>query len=437
MDDDESEDELVRFALRRKRRRAWAAGPRHGLVLTLGVRDAGEVQDEDGAATLIRYQAQKLKGLLPGIGRGNSVASSEASRKRREVIHPYPDGIYGHCCNIGSLGDADGFRQMTGFNKAEFDEFYAQTFWAAVPEDGEEPALLKRPWFFAQARNHLGAHSLEENEERRTLRGLLDDRDRVLCWLQMLRRDQQQFGQMEALYGPSKSTFHNDFKDMTAAAQNMPCLMMIEQRKAHQDMIGNMEEVVNSIREAAEKMGSRNSKLAEASLEQGREYARRVDEMDERDEARKAIRDAERKNRQQEFNARLDRAAAVAAKEHEELMTAMAMTSTTYPKLPHDAQLPWSTYAAFWLHVGNVDEDTQKVVTAEVPTIRELIDMARDKNFKEALKELRIPAFVAYRIANLIHVNVYGRQVAGKCCGGVGACDPVAGVMSCACCKRA
>lgn len=90
-------------------------------------------------------------------------------------------------------------------------------------------------------------------------------------------------------------------------------------------------------------------------------------------------------------------------------MTAMAMTSTTYPKLPHDAQLPWSTYAAFWLHVGNVDEDTQKVVTAEVPTIRELIDMARDKNFKEALKELRIPALVAYRIANLIHVNVYGR----------------------------
>ena len=226
MDDDESEDELVRFALRRKRRRAWAAGPRHGLVLTLDIRDAGEVQDEDGAATLIRYQAKKLKGLLPGIGRGNSVASSEASRKRREVIHPYPDGIYGHCCNVGSLGDADGFRQMARFNKAEFDEFYAQTFWAAVPEDGEEPALLKRPWFFAQARNHLGAHSLKENEERRTLRGLLDDRDRVLCWLQMLRRDQQ-FGEMEALYGHSKSTFHNDFKDMTAAAQNMPCLMMV------------------------------------------------------------------------------------------------------------------------------------------------------------------------------------------------------------------
>ena len=226
MDDEESEDERVRFAQRRKRRRLWAAGPRHGPVLTLDVRDAGEVEDEDRAATLIRYQGKKLKGLLPGIGRGNSVANSEASRKRREVVHPYPGGIYGHLGNIGWLGDADGFRQMTGFNKVEFDDFYAQTFWAAVPEDGEEPALLKRPCFFAQARNHLGEHSLEENKERRTIRDLLDDRDRVLCWLQMLRRDQQ-FGEMEALYGPSKSTFHNDFKDMTAAAQNMPCLMMV------------------------------------------------------------------------------------------------------------------------------------------------------------------------------------------------------------------
>ena len=63
----------------------------------------------------------------------------------------------------------------------------------------------------------------------------------------------------------------------------------VEQRKTHRDMIGNMEEIVNSIRESAEKMGSRNNKnheIAEASLEQGREHARRLDEMDERDEAR-------------------------------------------------------------------------------------------------------------------------------------------------------
>eukprot|EP00904_Undaria_pinnatifida_P010875 jgi/Undpi1/6918/HiC_scaffold_21.g09393.m1 len=58
----------------------------------------------------------------------------------------------------------------------------------------------------------------------------------------MLRRDQQ-LGEMEALYGRSKSTFHNVFKDMTAAAQNMPCLMMeikwpdALERKLHADFL--------------------------------------------------------------------------------------------------------------------------------------------------------------------------------------------------------
>lgn len=115
---------------------------------------------------------------------------------------------------------------MTGFCQDEFDEFYTQTFWADVPPDDVQPVLLKRPWFFAEARNNLGEHSAEDNKQRRTIRGLLNDRDRVLCWLQMLRRDQQ-FGDMEAMYGPSKTMFHNDFKDMTAAAQNMPCLLMV------------------------------------------------------------------------------------------------------------------------------------------------------------------------------------------------------------------
>lgn len=83
--------------------------------------------------------------------------------------------------------------------------------------------MLPRLWFFAQARNILGQHSAEANKERRTIKGALDDRDRVLCWLQMLRRDTQ-FGEMEAMYGPCKSTFNHEYKDMTAAAQDMPCL---------------------------------------------------------------------------------------------------------------------------------------------------------------------------------------------------------------------
>ena len=86
--------------------------------------------------------------------------------------------------------------------------------------------MLKRPGCFAEARNNLGEHSVEDSKQRRTIRGLFDDRDRVLCWLQIRRRDQQ-FGDMEAMYGPSRTTFHKDFKDMTAAAQNMPCLLMV------------------------------------------------------------------------------------------------------------------------------------------------------------------------------------------------------------------
>eukprot|EP00904_Undaria_pinnatifida_P011818 jgi/Undpi1/7767/HiC_scaffold_23.g10240.m1 len=126
-----------------------------------------------------------------------------------------------------------------------------------------------------------------------------------------------------AIINLDKAVCSNDDDGTTAvqastAKNNQAFQARVEQRKAHQEMIGNMEEVVDSIRESAEKMGSRNNKnheLAEASLEQGREHARRLDEMDERDEAREAIRDAERKKRQQDFDARQDQAAAVAAKE--------------------------------------------------------------------------------------------------------------------------
>ncbi|CAM9611339.1 unnamed protein product [Laminaria digitata] len=221
-DDDSSEDEDA-SCVRRRRRQACAMAARQGPVMMGDARDGAEFEEEERAKILLRQQVKKVERLLPGIGRGNSVANSEASRKRRTLV--YPDGIYGHFCEMAWVGEADGFRQMTGFNQAEFDEFYAQTHWRDVPIDGVETPLLPRPWFFLQARNNLGEHSATDNKQRRTIKGLLDDRDRVLCWLQMLRRDQQ-FGDMSLMYGPSKGTFHNDFKDMCAAAQNMPCLSL-------------------------------------------------------------------------------------------------------------------------------------------------------------------------------------------------------------------
>ena len=90
-------------------------------------------------------------------------------------------------------------------------------------------------------------------------------------------------------------------------------------------------------------------------------------------------------------------------------MAAMAMTSTTYPKLPDDAQLPWSSYTEFWLCVGNISQEIQDRVTGAIPRYGDLTRMARDKNFKEALKEAGVPGLVAYRIVDEIHVNAYGK----------------------------
>ena len=50
----------------------------------------------------------------------------------------------------------------------------------------------------------------------------MDDRDRVICYLEMLRRDTH-FEEMSQKYGRSAGTWHNEFKDMTTAAQDMPC----------------------------------------------------------------------------------------------------------------------------------------------------------------------------------------------------------------------
>ena len=75
---------------------------------------------------------------------------------------------------------------------------------------------------------------------------------------------------------------------------------------------------MDSIRETGEQLSGQNSQnheLAEACLEQGRDHAKRIAEMDERDQARDAIMDAQRRKRQQEMDARQDEAAVVAARE--------------------------------------------------------------------------------------------------------------------------
>ena len=197
LDDDESEVEHARSVLRRRHRLAWASGPSHGAVMTLDVRDADEVEEEERIGTLVRYQAKKLTRILPGIGPGNSLANSQASRKRRTLVHRYPDGIYTHFCNIAWVGNADGFRQMTGFSQGISTLLHAE-FLVCCTTGCRTTSLAEAPVVFAEARNNSGERSVRVNKQRRTIRGLLDDRDKVLCWLQILRRDQH-FGDMEAM----------------------------------------------------------------------------------------------------------------------------------------------------------------------------------------------------------------------------------------------
>ncbi|CAM9942014.1 unnamed protein product, partial [Laminaria digitata] len=201
----ESDEEEA--AAKRRRRRAWLE-----QVPTQGPSDGRGVEDmarDHVRSSTFSQQPYKLSPPLPTIGRGMSVANEEASRKRRELVYPYPGGIYGHICTIPAVGGSDGFQQRTGFSREELDAFYAA--------QGGDRGL------FQQARNRLGEFTEEENKERRLIRGLLSDRDRVFSWMEMLRKDLP-FGDQEANYGPSKGTFSNDFFWLTIAAAGMEFL---------------------------------------------------------------------------------------------------------------------------------------------------------------------------------------------------------------------
>lgn len=207
----ESDDEQT---LSKGRRQAVVAAATMLPAMEVDSRDSEEVQEDMRRGTMYRQHLKKLKPLLPKIGRGNSEANDSASRQRRPLVFPNDQGgIYETC-------DSQDLRYKTGFEKDEFDSFYADTFKGV---DGEQ---LPRSWLFRQARNNLGKHSAEENESRRTIRGSMNDRDRVLCWLEMLRRDVI-FEDMAQKYGRCKGTWQNEFRDMTTAAQNMPCLQTV------------------------------------------------------------------------------------------------------------------------------------------------------------------------------------------------------------------
>lgn len=107
----------------------------------------------------------------------------------------------------------------------EFDAFYEDTFLDAAGN------RLARSWLFGKARDLSGIScSAEEGAKgmRTAQRRSMSDRDRVVCWLEMLGRDTP-FEDMALNYGRCAEMYREEFRDMTAAARSMPCRWVLVQ----------------------------------------------------------------------------------------------------------------------------------------------------------------------------------------------------------------
>lgn len=212
--EEEEEEQSRRTSNKTQFEASTAAATMRPPTTVVDSRDAEELEEDMRRGLTYRHTLKKLGPLLPGIGRGNSAANDTASRARLPLRFPNEEG------GIYDAHSSSQIRYKTGMEKDEFDAFYEDTF---LDADGNR---LARSWLFGQARNHLGNFSAEDNKARRVIRGSMNDRDRVLCWLEMLSRDTL-FEDMALAYGRCAGTYHNEFKDMTAAAQNMPCLQEV------------------------------------------------------------------------------------------------------------------------------------------------------------------------------------------------------------------
>lgn len=184
---------------------------RHCDMLLALSQSLPETRDDRARRAAVETALKKLKPYLPTIGRGMSEANSEASNKRKPMVHE--QGVYHFLCERPWHGNVDSFQQYTGFRRAEFD--------ALFEELGGDRGHL-----FGEPRNHQGVYTAEENMLRRSIRGTMCDRDRVLCWLIMLRRNYN-FHEMETMWGPSAATFERDFKWMTIMATTWPPLAAV------------------------------------------------------------------------------------------------------------------------------------------------------------------------------------------------------------------
>ncbi|CAM9921552.1 unnamed protein product [Scytosiphon promiscuus] len=206
-EEEESIEELVERneIIRREMARASEEdGNSSGLGLFGTPIPMADPDEERIGRSLMNTCVREVSKLVPGPGRGRSEANYAASNRRRALV--YPDGIYEAWSNLTPCP----FRRNTGFERAEFDAFYEE-------QGGDSGHLFKVP------RNHQGQYTPEQNEGRRRIKGTLRYRDRVLCWLMMLRTGCF-YHELETMFGPGQSTFCRDLLWMTIQATTLPCL---------------------------------------------------------------------------------------------------------------------------------------------------------------------------------------------------------------------
>lgn len=91
-------------------------------------------------------------------------------------------------------------------------------------------------------------------------------------------------------------------------------------------------------------------------------------------------------------------------KQHEDLLDFM---SSTFRTPAGGVVVQWDSYEEFWECLPNIPDAAKSLVTDALPTLTELVDLAKDKNFASTLKEAGVGTIPATRIASFIQKSIY------------------------------
>ncbi|CAB1097734.1 unnamed protein product [Ectocarpus sp. CCAP 1310/34] len=81
--------------------------------------------------------------------------------------------------------------------------------------------------------------------------------------------------------------------------------------------------------------------------------------------------------------------------------------SSTFRTPAGGVVIQWDSYKEFWECLPNIPDAAKSLVTDALPTLTELVDFAKDKNFAATLKEAGVGTIPATRIANFTEKTIY------------------------------